>query len=364
MKDKVLIKELQTLREIKKPASVWRDKTRNTILALAEKKPILGWGVGERVLVGWFDFRLRFAPVPAVALTTLLLIAVFFTLPLTPGFASSKPGDFAYPLKRLEEKIQLSFRQNATSQGIYHLKLAERRLTELKAVPIGSEDQLALLRDYNINLSFAEANYHAVLDSGELARVYDGSAKKLEGDLNQVIVTNNSKEVYQAARELTAKISNDSLNTLVVLHQQGKTSDQQAVQERLQEEITKVEQKLVTVQLKLGELPAPKRNTSKVVIESRRAVVPATEAEKEASRTLAEAKVLLEQKEFSLALAKVKEGEVITLKTEEAISEVESGDDPAGEVKGAEDKTTAEVKTENKTDPTTPSGTSGSGNTN
>ncbi|MFA4937102.1 MAG: DUF5667 domain-containing protein [Patescibacteria group bacterium] len=336
MKDKILIKELQSLREIKKPASVWRDKTRNTILSLAEQKPMIGWGVSDRVLVGWFDFRLKFAPVPAVAVVTMLLVMAFITLPLTPGFASSVPGDFAYPLKRLEEKIQLSLRQNSASQGIYYLKLADRRLSELKAIPIGSEDQVALLRDYNINLSFAEANYRAVANNNELAKVYDQVAKKLGENLNQIIVTNGSKQVYQVARELTDKISSDSLATLIVLHQQGQTSNQQVVQERLQEEIDKVEQKLATVQTKLGELSAPKRNTSKVVIESRRAVVPATEAGEEASKNLAEAKILLEQKEFSLALAKVKEGEVITLKTEEAISEEDVGqpDSVEGEVRG------------------------------
>ena len=331
MSDQLLLKELRSIRKIHKPSTTWRDATRQRILSLAETKPLAGWSSVERWRESWLEFRWRLSPVPVVASTVVVLMLMFSCLPFSQTLAQSQPGDWLYPVKRLEERVELGMRTSPSSQGVYYLKLADRRLQELSHLPIGDSRQAELLRDYNVMLSFAQANYQAVAPTTQLAQIYDRATNNLITDLNQVVVANGVQNAYSSARKLTKDINSLSLTTLVSLHQPDGVSSQNEVTERLQQEITKVEEQLASVQTKLERLPGVAQRSSKVVLESRQQVVPVSEAGEEATKTLAEAKELLERKEFSLALEKLKEGEVITLKTEEAIDEAISQD---GEVKG------------------------------
>lgn len=331
MSDKILLKELHSFKQIHKPSTLWRDATRQRILTLAEAKPVTNWSGLERWRESWLEFRWRLSPVPVISSAVVAVALLMTGLPMSQTLAQAQPGDWLYPVKRLEERVELSFKTSPTAQGIYYLKLADRRLQELTSIPIGNVEQAELLRDYNVMLSFAQANYQAVAPTTELAQVYDRTTTNLIVNLNQVVVANSVRSVYTSARKLTKDINSQSLTTLVSLHKPDGNGTQQEVSDRLQREITKVEEQLATVQNKLQGLPSVQQRSSKVVIDSRRQVVPAAEAGKEATKNLDEAKEWLEKKEFSLALEKLKEGEVITLKTEEAIAEV-TGED--GEVKG------------------------------
>ncbi|MFH1867076.1 MAG: DUF5667 domain-containing protein [Patescibacteria group bacterium] len=338
MNNKALIKELQSLKEINKPSTLWRDQTRQRVLQLAEQKPLSVWSNSDRWLERWFEFRRHLAPVPVVASLVVVVMIILGSVPLAKGLAASLPGDWLYPAKRLEERVQISLKQTPVSQAVYSLELASRRLGELQQVPIGDAVQSELLRAYNIRLSFAQAYYQASEPSLSLAQLYDQGTKQLESKLNNIVVANSDTRIYRNAGRLTRQINSEALTTLVALHQGGDNGDRhQVVTDRLQQEIDEVEQKFATIQTKINKLPAVQQRESKVVIDSKRQVVTASKASEEVSKTLAEAKELLEKKEFSLALEKLKEGEVISLKTEEVISEITGeNEEEAGEVEGVE----------------------------
>ncbi len=353
MRDNQLIKQLSSLREIKKPAVLWCDQTRKEILQLAEQKSGKEWFWQDKLVFYWWKTR-SVVPQPVfVSLATILFLLVM-TVPINQAVASSLPGDWLYPVKRWQEKITLTLKQDAASQGAYYLHLASVRLAELKRLPIGDNEQARVLRDYNINLSFAQVNFEASSTSIKLANLYDQSINNFERELNEVVVPSKDREVYQTARELTQTLGDKALAVLVNLHVKDQ-EPQNAVTQRLSEEINKVEQKLSTVQSKIDKLPISQKQVARVVIESKRQIIGAQDAGEEASKTLAEAKELLEKKEFTLALEKVKEGETITLKTEKVLNEVE---EVTGEVKGAEDQAIEGegVKTEDlETQPVQPS---------
>ncbi len=361
MLDKQLIKQLSSLKEIKKSPVLWRDQTRQRILQLAEQQSSKTWVWQDKVLFDWWQIKSR-VPQPVFASLVTVVLLLILSMPIGKVALASLPGSWLYPVKRFQEKVALTFKQDAASQGAYYLHLAQLRLGELKQMPIGDSAQADLLRDYNINLSFAQANFEAAGSSAKLASLYDQSVSKFDKELNEVVVPAQDSGVYQTARQLTREIENRSLVVLVSAHLKDPEIPS-TVAERLSQEINKVEQKLATVQSKLDKLPTSQKQAARVVIESKKQVVGAQAAGDEVSKTLAEAKELLEKKEFTLALAKVKECEVITLKTEEVLSEV-TGNEPTSEVKGVEDKTTGEIKEEVKSNPATPSDTSGLSNTN
>ncbi len=353
MLDRQLIKQLSSLREIKKPAALWCDQTRKQILQLAEQRSSKVWLWQDKALFDWWKIRSRVPQPVFVSLATILFLLVV-SVPVGKATVVSLPGDWLYPVKRWQEKITLTLKQDAAAQGTYYLHLANLRLDELKQLPIGDSEQASLLRDYNINLSFAQANFEATGASVKLANLYDQSINNFERELNEVVVPGKDDGVYQTARQLTHEIGGKALAVLVNMHLKDQEPPS-AVAQRLSEEIDKVEQKLATVQSKLDKLPASQKQAARVVIESKRQVVGAQDARQEASKTLAEAKELLEKKEFTLALAKVKEGEVITLKTEEALSEVGGVSDPVGEVKGELDNQVKEIPTDSTNSEVTPS---------
>src|SRR3989338_816059 len=127
MSDQLLLKELRSIRKIHKPSTTWRDATRQRILSLAETKPLAGWSSVERWRESWLEFRWRLSPVPVVASTVVVLMLMLAGLPFSQTLAQSQPGDWLYPVKRLEERVELGMRTSPSSQGVYYLKLADRR---------------------------------------------------------------------------------------------------------------------------------------------------------------------------------------------------------------------------------------------
>ena len=343
MLDKDLIKDIGSLKEMVRPSTAWRDSARRQVLMLAEQKPLRRYTSWETTRVNLMSWRLKVAPLPAMSIVVVLLIVSIVT-PFAGGLASTQPGEILYPVKRFQEKLEVTFKTNNQAKGDYYLLLAERRLNEIAGLSIGDEYQGKLLRDYNIDLSFARAYYQATPTSTALAQSFDNKTTSLKEDLKSIIVSNDDRQVYKVAYDLTDKLSNDALVTLVALGQS--TAGDTTLASRLNEEISKVEEKLASIQTKIDDLPKNDLSGSKVVIESKKVVVAATDASKEASKTLEEAKELIDKQEFTLALQKIKEGEVITLKTEEVVDETTAA--ATGEVKGATDEVVTPEETVNE----------------
>lgn len=333
MLDKDLIKDISLLKEVIKPTSAWRDSARRQVLFWAEQRPLGGYTVWESATSRLMSWRIKLAPIPAMSILVMVLI-IFIIIPFAGGLASTQPGEIFYPVKRFQEKLEIVFKTTNEAKGDYYLLLAQRRLDEITGLSIGDEYQGKLLRDYNIDLSFARAYYQATPPAAALAQNFDNKITILKDDLKFIIVTNDDRQVYKVAYDLTDKLSNDALLTLVALGQS--TTSNTSLVLRLNQEIFKVEQKLATVQDKIDDLPRSNLGSSKVVIESKKVVVAPADASKEATKTLAEARELIDKREFTLALQKIKEGEVITLKTEEVVDETANPSEKSGEVKGVE----------------------------
>jgi hypothetical protein len=276
---------------------------------------------------------------------------------------ASTPGSFLYPMKRSVERIELALKATPESQGLYHLTLAERRLQEVAAVtPGGLVTEAGLLKDYNIDLGFAEASLQATQPTSALALRYGEEADQLARELAALRPGVQAQAPYGIAVALTDKLSSRAVALLVAAHQNGANGVlPAAVATRLESQITKVEAKIDGVDSKLATFPESKPRP-RVVLEARQTFVPVSVATQEAKKSLTEARTLLEKKEFSLALQKVQESEDLTVKSEAAVDKAE---EPAvveeGKVEGATDATTPKDGTTTpapvtEPQPTTPPG--------
>lgn len=368
-----LIHQLHELGVTKKAPYIWREQTRARLLAKIEVTNSVPFSLTERVVYSWQNVRLALAPMHLAPVIAVLLLMVIGYSPFSAALASSMPGSPLYPVKRATEKIELSLRSSTQSQGLFYLTLAGRRLVEAKAIANYSS-QADLLRDYNINLGFAAASLETGLASQDLAKAYDQATDILEANLKTLKVESANKPVFNAAQDLTGKVSARALALLVSNHAGGRNGVESAdVANRLATEIAKVEAKLESVEAKIQQFPEVK-SASRVVITSKAAVVPVAEASKQAKDNLTAARELVAQKQFSLALEKVQESEDITAKSEAAVeadSEVsteettteegastETTTDEAGEVKGETTDTSTDKEgtpeTSNSTDTPAP----------
>ncbi len=333
MSDHNLINQLKEVRNLKQAPVLWRQDLKQSLLKMAAKERSTSYSYGERFWLLAKQTRLAVAPFRLAPVLAVLLILLGGSVPVARATESSLPGQSLYALKRLSEKVQLSFKTNPLSRGLYYLDLANNRLVEVDKLAGNTKVQAELLRDYNINVGFAQASLQTVGGEAGVVARYDESSEQLAQRLISLKDKVGEEASYKAAIKLTEKLSSSSLALLVNFG--APVDDGQVLASRLQSQIAKVEAKLEGVDGKLIRLPQVK--PLKVVIESKQTVVPAKEATKQAKVSLTEAKELVEKKFYTLALQKVQEGEEITSKTEEAIAKTE---EPEAQVKGeTQDKT-------------------------
>lgn len=347
-----LINQLREIKTRHYAPVVWREQTRERLLNSVRATSQTSYSFTERIWLGLNNFRYLIAPVRLVPATLTLLLVLFGAVPFTQAMNQSLPGNYLYALKRLSERTELSFRNTTASQGVFYLKLASRRLAESTAVK--SESVRAdLLRDYNINLSFAQASLQSLSQDGRLAATYDAASQTLLAQLRQLPVDTAIEPAYSVSLALTEKLSSRTLAMLV------NTADKQAtvspVTERLNQQIAKVQARLEGVEVRLVKLPVNIK-TPRVVLDDKEAIVPVKEASRQAKQSLTEAKELVQKKEFTLALQKLEESETIALKSEAAVKKA-TGSEAAetGKVEGAsttnidkKDGVLPETKTEAK----------------
>lgn len=352
MSDHQLLNQLKGIKELETAPVLWRAQLRQNLLkAVAADQPVnySGW---EKVWLIFKNFRavtvqLHLAP---VTLTIALLVAT--GIPVAQATAGSLPGQTLYPVKRLAEKVELSFKTSPTDRGLYYLQLANNRLQEVAAVS-SPATQASLFKDYNINVGFAQASLQTAGQDHQAVASYDNLSQALAGQLLTLQNKTGNDAGYKAAVSLTEKLSSNTLAMLVSVS--NNEQDDAPVAERLQSQIARVEAKLNGVDGKLVSLPQNK--PLKVVIESKQSIVPVKEATRQAKDSLNQAKDLVEKKFYTLALQKVQEGEEITSQTEAVIDKTEAagaqvtpatGDvktDAKGKVEGAtSDKTGESVK--------------------
>lgn len=324
MSDHKLLQQLKEIQVTKRAPALWREQTRERLLTLTETQTSRAYSFSEVVGLSWSQVRLTLSPVPIMPVLVVMLGLVFGYTPVSQAYSASLPGNLLYPVKRTVERVELSLRSTPAKQGLFHLKLAERRLNEFNNLPSGEEStQASLLRDYNIDLSFAQASLQATDDS-KLAMQYDEVATELENKLAATKVLPNSQTSYNVAVVLTDKLSSTALAVLVDAHQNGQNGLlPAAVAQRLESQISKIQNKLDGMESRISEFPESKP-ALRVVLETKQTIVPAKEASREAKKSLTEAMVLIQKKEFTLALQKMQESEDITTKTEAAITKAET----------------------------------------
>lgn len=349
MSDHKLLHQLKEIRVTKRAPALWREQTRERLLTLTETQTSRTYNFSEVVSLSWSRVRLVISPMPIMPTLVVMLGLIFGYAPVSQAYTASLPGNLLYPVKRTVERVELSLRSTPAKQGLFHLKLAERRLNEFNNLPFGEEStQAGLLRDYNIDLSFAQASLQASSDDSKLAMQYDEVATELENILANSKVSPNSQTTYNVAVVLTDKLSATALAVLVDAHQNGQNGLlPAAVAQRLESQISKIQNKLNDMESRISEFPESK-SAPRVVLETKQTIVPAKEASREAKKSLTEAMALIQKKEFILALQKVQESEDITTKTEVAITKAETpvvttSTEEQGKVDGAS-TTTPEIK--------------------
>lgn len=344
MSDRHLIHQLKELGAVSRAPALWRAQTRERLLKLVESKTDRPYVFAERAALLVQQLRLAVSPLRLAPVVAVLAIALVGYQPLARGVQAALPGQPLYSVKRASERVALSFKPSSLSHGLYYLELANRRLSE--SVAMGSSEpstQGVLLRDYNISVGFAQASLEGGLPSGALAQAYDSTTVTLAANLSQLEVAPANRSAYAAAVEVTSRLSDRALALLVDAHVSGKNGlEPMAVALRLTNEISRLEAKLEGVDGKIKEFPAS-QPSPRVVIQSNATVVPAGEASRQAKESLNEAKELIANNEFSLALQKVQEGEAITQQTEEA---VDQASEPAVEPEVKGDATEGEEITE------------------
>lgn len=340
MSDRELVHQLSELKTVKSAPAVWRAGARERLLAQIDRQPSTSFTLAESFQLGLMRLRLRVAPVRLAPVFAVLALVFIVSVPFTSAMQSSLPGNSLYTLKRSFEQLQLSFFNNtAERQGVAYLTLANHRLDELARLPVGSTYQAQVLRDYNIALGFAQAGLHAAPLSSRLGAVYDDTLTVLGEQLHITPVGPAAQPAYLAALGLTDRLTGESLAFLVAAHQSGANGVlPQALSQRLEQQIAKVEAKLDGVDGKIRLFPTSK-SAARVVLESRQIIVPVREARQLAKDSLTQAKALVEQNQFTLALEKVQEGEDITAKAEAAVDKEAA----AGKVEGASTNTETEA---------------------
>ncbi|MBI5466191.1 MAG: hypothetical protein HY974_02805 [Candidatus Kerfeldbacteria bacterium] len=322
MSSRQLINQLRELKTRRHAPVVWREQTKERLLNSISAAPQTSYGFTERLWLGLNNFRYALAPVRLVPATLTLLLVLFGAVPFTQAMNQSLPGNYLYALKRLSERTELSFRNTTEGQGVFYLKLASRRLAESAAVksePVRAD----LLRDYNINLFFAQASLQSLSQDGKLAATYDSASQTLLAQLRQLPVDTTIEPAYSVSLALTEKLSSRTLALLV--NASNNQAAESPVTERLNQQIAKVQARLEGVEVRLVKLPV-NMQAPRVVLEDKEAIVPVKEASRQAKQTLSEAKELVQKKEFTLALQKLEESETIALKSEAAVKKV-AGDE-------------------------------------
>jgi len=324
-----LINQLNELKVRIHAPAVWREQTRERLLNMVNSAPKTSYSFRARLRLIFSNVRYAVAPIRlAPALSTLALVALV-AVPFTQAMNQSLPGSNLYGLKRLSERVELSLYNTPQSQGVFYLKLADRRLYEAAAVASAGA-RADLLRDYNIDLSFAQASLQSLRNDNALAATYDAFSQTLLAKLHTLKISQSAEPAYDVSLALTEKLSSRTLAYLV--DSATDVPSDQPVTERLNQQIAKVTAKLDGVDIKLVKLPTNKP-APRVVIESQAAVVLVKEASQQAKQNLTEAKELIQKKQFGLALEKLEESDDIATKSEAAVNKVQTND-PNGKVKG------------------------------
>lgn len=362
---KKLLNQLSELKGVNTAPVLWRSQNRTDLMRAISVDASKSYSWIESLNLWQLNFRRTLAPVRLAPVLATILIVVFGSIPFAQAMSASLPGDTLYPIKRLAEKVELTWYANTPSQGVFYLQLASKRLAELKNVDAKAiPTQAWLIREYNINLAYAEASLQSNNQPADLVAKFDQASYQLTSELRGLAARSSNREAYNVALVMTEKLNSNSLALLV---NTSNTNPEivAPVAERLEGQIAQVEEKLNSVDVKIVKLPVTKP-APRVVIESKEAVVAVKDAAKQAKDALAEAKELVAKKDFTLALQKVQEVEEITTKSEAAISKVE-GDSQKTEVKpednkdavepkveGAEDQKVENQETSNKSNPETP----------
>ncbi len=328
MTERKLIAMLRELETVRRAPAVWRSGLRDHLLSQVSATPSRSFSFSEWSSLKLNEFRFALAPLRLSPLVTLaLLIAVGFG-PAARAVEGSLPGSSLYPVKRAAERVGLSLKSSAASQGLFYITLASRRLDEAKAVAASPTTQASLIRDYNIDLGFAQASLQATSPANGLASAYGRASSVLARRLDDLPFSEAAGTPYAAARELTNRLGSQALALVVGAHQSQPVASVAAsgeVTEQFQDQIARNLRKLDQVGEKLAAFPAA-RTSPKVVLERREAIVPVKQAKDLATAALTEAAALVKQKKFSLALEKVQEAEEITQKAEAAVDKAEAAD--------------------------------------
>lgn len=340
---KKLFNQLSELKGVNQAPALWRSQNRADLLRAISVEPTKSYSWIENLNIWQLNFRRTLAPIRLAPVLATVLLVVFGSMPFAQAMNSSLPGSTLYPIKRLAERVELTWYANSQNQGVFYLQLASRRLAEMKKVDVQAvPTQAWLLREYNINLAYAQASLQSASESAALVAKFDKASSELTNELRGLATRAYDRQAYQVALTMTEKLSRNSLAALINTSNTNPEINM-PVAERLEDQIAQAEQKLNTVDGKLIKLPSNKQQP-KVVIESKQAVVQVKEASKQAKESLQEAKKLIAKKDFSLALQKVQEVEDITKKSEDALSQAEVGEatEPEtkpeeGKVEGAED---------------------------
>ncbi|MBU1038704.1 hypothetical protein KKC17_00475 [Patescibacteria group bacterium] len=338
MSDRHLLNQIKELQNLKQAPVLWRQELRQTLLNTVAQEKTSAYSFKERVWLWAKETRLVVAPFRLAPIVAAVFLLIGGTVPVARATNQSLPGQTLYSVKRLAEKVQLSFQTNPLSRGLYYLDLANQRLVEINKLAGQPADQANLLRDYNISVGFAQASLQAAGQEANLVALYDSASQRLAQQLINLKDKVGEEAGYKAAIKVTEKLSDSSLALLVNFG--APENDGQVLANRLQSQITKAEAKLDGVDGRIIRLPQTK--PLKVVIESKKTVVPVKEASKQAKASLNEARELIEKKFYTLALQKVQEGEEITNKAEEVIDSTEQ---PESKVEGVQTEKPAEPLT-------------------
>lgn len=306
-----LLKVLADTSEGGQPRQAWLKETREILFTQIQAQTLPPPAVKPRI----WDFsvlgnRLVWRP----ALVGVLIVAVTLTFSVAvEASISSLPGDLLYPVKITSEKTQLILTVSPEKKATLQIFFAKNRANELNQIL--QNDEPPEIKQVRVQVAVKQLKQEVTSVSQNLARVQNNNNSQTTGQLAKVVKAATSeikKTVQQVSIAATSALqeevndalnsveqtSSDALSAIIQAYESGTTDiSASEVSSRLNEEITRVEERVKVVEIEINSLATTTVATSTSFILNTATV----------TENLGQAKEAVKNQKFSEALNKLQE---------------------------------------------------------
>ncbi len=330
MNNKELITQLQHLADTKEGGRLAADfAARNRQILMSQINPL--GAEPENSVFEYYNqyFQQTFAQYvvrPVGAMVVIVLVFLGYTATSTIASASL-PGDLLYPVKSTTEKVQLALTFDQEEKIELHMDFVDRRTDELQQlvrIPNESDDKKServseAVKNISNEVKSIQKNLDKISSDitstqiVEVAKVVDTKTQEVSKEIVAAHASLPEAVQQQIAVQVNDVLANtevvgqDALGVIVQKFEEGNTQvDATDVTNRVTERLKTAEENVAVVVSAASSTPAAMTMTLSVSASTTASATPA-----QAQQVIAEAKTLVDQKDFSSALVKIQESNTI-----------------------------------------------------